>query len=48
MDRVFTKLAGGIAAFAGQPIAFIIALFLIILWGITGPVFTIRTPGNSS
>lgn len=39
MDRVFTKLAGGIAAFAGQPLAFVIALALMILWGVTGPVF---------
>jgi low affinity Fe/Cu permease len=39
MDRVFTKLAASIAAFAGQPLAFVIALALIILWGVTGPVF---------
>jgi low affinity Fe/Cu permease len=39
MDRVFTKLAGSIAAFAGQPLAFVIALFLIVIWGLSGPIF---------
>ena len=39
MDRVFTKVAGGIAAFTGQPLAFVIALGLMILWGVTGPLF---------
>jgi low affinity Fe/Cu permease len=39
MDRVFTKLAGGIARFAGQPLAFVIALVLIIVWGVSGPIF---------
>jgi low affinity Fe/Cu permease len=39
MDRAFTKLAGGIAAFAGQPLAFVIALILILIWGVSGPVF---------
>jgi low affinity Fe/Cu permease len=39
MDRAFTRLAGGIAAFAGQPMAFVIALFLIVIWGLSGPVF---------
>jgi low affinity Fe/Cu permease len=39
MDRAFTRLAGGIAAFAGQPLAFVIALFLIVIWGVSGPIF---------
>jgi low affinity Fe/Cu permease len=32
-------LAGSIALFAGQPLAFVIALVAIIVWGVTGPVF---------
>jgi low affinity Fe/Cu permease len=32
-------LAGGIAAFAGQPLAFVIAFVLIIVWGASGPIF---------
>ncbi len=39
MDRFFTKIAGGVAAFVGQPIAFIVAAALIIVWGVSGPVF---------
>jgi low affinity Fe/Cu permease len=39
MDRIFTIVAGRIAAWAGQPYAFIIASLLIILWIVTGPIF---------
>ena len=33
LDRVFTIVAGRIAALAGQPVAFIVAVLLIIGWG---------------
>jgi low affinity Fe/Cu permease len=39
MDRFFTWFAGRIAAFAGQPAAFVIAFGLILVWGATGPIF---------
>ncbi|MCP3733174.1 low affinity iron permease family protein [Sphingomonas sp. MG17] len=39
MDRIFTVVAGRIAALTGQPLAFIIAVLLIIAWGLTGPLF---------
>ncbi|HEV7661373.1 MAG TPA: low affinity iron permease family protein [Allosphingosinicella sp.] len=39
MDRFFTWFAGRIAAFAGQPAAFVIAFALILVWGVTGPLF---------
>jgi low affinity Fe/Cu permease len=39
MDRIFTKIAGGIAAFAGQPVAFMMAVALVIVWVVTGPAF---------
>jgi low affinity Fe/Cu permease len=39
MDKFFTACATRISTVAGQPIAFIIALLLIIIWGVTGPVF---------
>ena len=39
MDRVFTAFATGIAGVAGQPLTFIAALALILLWGVTGPMF---------
>jgi low affinity Fe/Cu permease len=39
MDRFFTRCCSIIAASAGQPLAFTIALLLIIVWGATGPLF---------
>ena len=39
MDRIFTMIARCIAAFAGQPAAFIIAVVLIVIWAVTGPIF---------
>ena len=39
MDGFFTRIAGRVAAFAGQPVAFVAALALIILWGTSGPLF---------
>lgn len=39
MERVFTSIATRIAFLAGQPAAFGLALFLIGLWILTGPVF---------
>jgi low affinity Fe/Cu permease len=39
MDRLFTWFAGRIAFFAGQPASFVIALTLILAWGVTGPLF---------
>lgn len=39
MDRVFTAFANWLARMAGQPLAFILALALIVIWGMTGPLF---------
>ncbi len=39
MDRIFTAIANRVSAFAGQPIAFILATVTIILWAATGPLF---------
>jgi low affinity Fe/Cu permease len=39
MDRAFSTFAGLIAAFAGRPLAFILALFSVLVWIITGPLF---------
>ena len=38
-DRVFTWFAGRISFVAGQPLAFVIALVTIVVWGVTGPLF---------
>jgi low affinity Fe/Cu permease len=39
MDRFFTWFAGRISSFAGQPVAFVIAFGLIVVWAVTGPIF---------
>ena len=39
MDRFFTAAATRIAALAGQPAAFIIAVSLILIWLVSGPIF---------
>lgn len=39
LDRLFTRVAGRIASFAGQPGAFIIAVLAILAWLISGPIF---------
>ena len=39
MERIFTAVATCIANFAGQPEAFIVALGLIFVWALTGPIF---------
>ena len=39
LDTLFTKVATGIAAFVGQPLAFILALGTVVVWAVSGPVF---------
>ena len=39
MDRFFERLSGRIAAATGQPLAFMLAMATIIVWGVTGPLF---------
>ena len=39
MDQFFTRVAGRIASFAGQPAAFVVSVFLIVVWAVLGPVF---------
>ncbi len=39
LDRIFTLIATRIASAAGQPMTFVAALGVIIIWGVTGPVF---------
>jgi low affinity Fe/Cu permease len=39
MDQFFTRVAGRIAGWAGQPLAFIIAILLMVIWAVSGPVF---------
>ena len=39
MERFFTWIASGIALAAGQPGAFLLAVSVVVVWGITGPIF---------
>jgi len=39
MERLFTWCAGCIASYAGKPVTFVIAVLLILAWGVTGPLF---------
>jgi low affinity Fe/Cu permease len=39
VDRIFTVIAGRIAGFAGKPVAFILALVVVLAWAVTGPIF---------
>ncbi|WCT74548.1 low affinity iron permease family protein [Sphingomonas naphthae] len=39
LDHLFTAIANRIAAFVGDSWAFIIAALVVIVWGITGPLF---------
>ncbi|MDB5720565.1 MAG: hypothetical protein JWP15_1183 [Alphaproteobacteria bacterium] len=39
LERFFTSCATRIATAAGQPITFMIAAGLILIWGATGPIF---------
>ena len=39
MDRLFTRIASAISAAVGQPLAFVLALLVIIVWGVSGPLF---------
>ena len=39
MDRLFEAMGGKVARLAGQPLAFVLALGIVILWAVTGPVF---------
>lgn len=39
MDRIFTRFAATLAAWAGQPLAFIFAVIAIVIWCTTGPIF---------
>jgi low affinity Fe/Cu permease len=39
MDRFFTRVATHISVAAGQPLTFLLAVGIILLWVVTGPIF---------
>jgi low affinity Fe/Cu permease len=39
MDRFFTRIASAISGMAGKPAVFVLALLVVIVWAVTGPLF---------
>jgi low affinity Fe/Cu permease len=39
MDKLFTRIATLISAAAGQPLTFIVALLVVVVWAVSGPMF---------
>ena len=39
MDRIFTRIATGISRWSGQPLTFLLAMSVIAIWAVSGPLF---------
>ena len=39
MDRFFTRVSAGISVAAGQPFTFLLAIGVVLVWALTGPIF---------
>ena len=39
MHKTFTRVATMISTAAGQPLSFIMSVMIIVVWGVTGPLF---------
>jgi len=39
MNRLFEHVAARVAAWAGRPPAFVLAVAVIVVWGVSGPLF---------
>ena len=39
MDHFFENIASKVSAAAGRPSAFVVAFLIIVVWGVSGPVF---------
>jgi low affinity Fe/Cu permease len=37
--RLFTRIANEIAFAAGKPVAFILCCLIVVVWGVSGPIF---------
>jgi len=39
MTAVFSKISSSVAAVAGRPYTFVLCLAIVIVWGVSGPIF---------
>jgi low affinity Fe/Cu permease len=39
MDHFFESIASKVSAAAGRPYAFVVAFLIIVVWGVSGPLF---------
>ena len=39
MDEIFTRIANRVSLWAGQAGTFVLALSIVIVWGVSGPLF---------
>lgn len=39
ISKAFSKFANVIAEWSGQPVTFVLAVVLVLVWAITGPLF---------
>jgi low affinity Fe/Cu permease len=39
MERWFARIATSISTAAGKPLSFVVAVLVIVVWGVTGPLF---------
>jgi len=40
MNQLFTRFSSAMSFAAGQPLAFILAVVVVIVWSVTGPLFS--------
>ena len=39
LDRLFTAFATRVASIVGQPVAFVVAFLVVLVWAVSGPLF---------
>jgi low affinity Fe/Cu permease len=39
MNQLFTRISSRISAYAGKAVTFLLAVLIIVMWGVSGPLF---------
>ena len=39
LNKLFARMAGAVAHATGTPVAFLLCVLIIVVWGVTGPLF---------